>query len=179
MLNLLANAVKFTSHGEVFLRVLLQDGSLSFEVQDNGIGMTEDQQTRLFQPFFQADASTTRRFGGTGLGLAICKRLVEIMNGRIGVKSAPVCDAFVEFFPELLETARNALVGRDRDTLHDKAHAAKGAARSVCAERLSAILAELEKSSQGRTSFLRLDRMLKDAEAAYGEVAAFIGQRRE
>ena len=90
-----------------------------------------------------------------------------------------VCDAFVEFFPELLETARNALVGRDRDTLHDKAHAAKGAARSVCAERLSAILAELEKSSQGRTSFLRLDRMLKDAEAAYGEVAAFIGQRRE
>ena len=508
MLNLLANAVKFTSHGEVFLRVLLQDGSLSFEVQDNGIGMTEDQQTRLFQPFFQADASTTRRFGGTGLGLAICKRLVEIMNGRIGVKSAPdrgstfcftvplvpapppegragqpllngvrvlvadrlaetrgcladalraagaltvealpgesaalamaqqfdvvlldenadptpflalakrpvllplsargngacigpyaaqwaaqgltatakpmrwatvslavaealgrdthdparapqrsagklaaetgqiilvaednntnrivigtqlkklglafdmaedgelawealarkpyallltdclmpnldgyglaqriraaeanggkrlpivaltanalagdaekclasgmddylakptsldgldtvltrwlqvaaaaapavqpaatappakpaantvppldlqalaellgddspetlavVCDAFLEFFPELLETARNALAGKDRDTLHDKAHAAKGAARSICAGRLAGLLAELEKSSQGRTSFQRLGRILDEATAAYGEVATFIGEQ--
>ncbi len=93
MLNLLGNAVKFTQSGHVAVQVQLIEKSdpyvaARFEVRDTGIGLTEEQQARLFQPFTQADASTTRRFGGTGLGLSICRRLVGILGGNIGVTSA-------------------------------------------------------------------------------------------
>ncbi|HXS15810.1 MAG TPA: response regulator [Polyangiaceae bacterium] len=92
--NLLNNSIKFTEQGEVRLHVeqLERTGEkvkLSFTVQDTGIGMTEEQGARLFQPFTQADASTTRKHGGTGLGLTICKRLVELMGGEIGFQSKP------------------------------------------------------------------------------------------
>ncbi len=92
LLNLLSNAVKFTSRGQIDLRatVLSQDAErlrLRLEVTDTGIGMSEDQLLHVFEAFAQADASTTRRFGGTGLGLAISKRLVQLMDGRIGVDS--------------------------------------------------------------------------------------------
>jgi signal transduction histidine kinase/AmiR/NasT family two-component response regulator len=92
--NLLGNAVKFTEQGEVFLHVTLQsfserDYTLRFEVSDTGIGLTKKTQEALFQPFTQADSSTSRRYGGTGLGLAICKRLAEMMGGEIGVEAEP------------------------------------------------------------------------------------------
>ena len=92
LVNLLGNAVKFTAQGSVRLAVRpLADGDgpqgLRFEVSDTGIGLTAEQVQRLFQPFVQADSSTTRRFGGTGLGLTIAKRLVELMGGEIGVHS--------------------------------------------------------------------------------------------
>ena len=89
LLNILTNAVKFTEHGSVSLHVSMQDSMLRFSVADTGIGITETQRQMLFNPFQQADASTTRRFGGTGLGLAICHRILEMMDGDISVQSEP------------------------------------------------------------------------------------------
>jgi PAS domain S-box-containing protein len=92
LLNLLGNAVKFTAQGSVVTRISARetrDGALiaRFAITDTGIGLTEEQCSRLFRPFSQADTSTTRQFGGTGLGLSICQRLVGLMNGVIGVDS--------------------------------------------------------------------------------------------
>ena len=90
--NILGNAVKFTQHGEVLLEVSecqAADGPLTlcFAVSDTGIGMSPEQQGRLFTPFVQADGSTTRRFGGSGLGLTISKNLVELMGGTLELQS--------------------------------------------------------------------------------------------
>ena len=91
LLNLVSNACKFTKEGRVGLDVRQQDGpegpQIVFEVSDSGIGMTPEQQAKLFQAFSQADASTTRKFGGTGLGLAITKRLCNLLGGDVAVTS--------------------------------------------------------------------------------------------
>jgi two-component system, sensor histidine kinase and response regulator len=94
VLNFLSNAVKFTIEGEVVVGIdLLDEGAeaqtVRFWVHDTGVGIAPEAIAKLFAPFAQADASTTRRFGGTGLGLVICRRLVEMMGGRIQVDSVP------------------------------------------------------------------------------------------
>ncbi len=90
LLNLLSNAIKFTATGSVILHVRQgPEQWLHVQVQDTGIGMTAEQLSRVFTPFAQADASTTRRFGGTGLGTTIARQLVELMHGRLQVSSIP------------------------------------------------------------------------------------------
>ncbi|MFZ4574965.1 MAG: ATP-binding protein [Phycisphaerales bacterium] len=92
LVNLLGNAIKFTAQGAVSLRVVSepeQPSSLRFEVTDTGIGMTEDQVSRIFRPFSQADPSMSRRFGGTGLGLSISGHLAKRLGGGITVRSQP------------------------------------------------------------------------------------------
>jgi hypothetical protein len=91
LLNLLSNATKFTTNGTIVLRARHDDagGKVVFEVQDNGLGMTEEQVGRLFEAFTQAEASTAKRFGGTGLGLAISRHFCQMMGGEVSVASAP------------------------------------------------------------------------------------------
>ncbi len=89
LLNLLSNAVKFTDEGEITLRVERAGEQLVFQVRDSGIGLSEEEIQRIFQPFEQADGSTTRKYGGTGLGLAITQRLTSLMGGELRVHSTP------------------------------------------------------------------------------------------
>ena len=116
--NLLGNAIKFTEAGEVILHIeLAQDmpeaAVVRFSVTDTGIGMTEEQSSRLFQSFAQADASTARRYGGTGLGLAISKQLAQMKGGEMGVESEPAEGStfwFTARFDKRPESAKSTIV---------------------------------------------------------------------
>jgi len=113
--NLLSNAIKFTGQGEITIAIHREPDSeagtwLRFEVIDTGIGLSEAQCSKLFQAFTQADSSTSRKYGGTGLGLTICKRLVDLMGGEIGVKSAPGSGSTFHFrVPFHLQTSQREL----------------------------------------------------------------------
>ena len=91
LFNLLSNAAKFTVEGTIQLKIIEgKEGSIDsvvFQVRDNGIGMTEEQLAKIFNPFDQAETSTSKDYGGTGLGLAITKSFVEMMNGTIEIES--------------------------------------------------------------------------------------------
>ena len=121
--NFASNAVKFTERGCIVFRARLvgrDDATLRirFEVSDTGIGLSEEQQIRLFQAFEQADSSTTRKFGGSGLGLVISRRLAELMGGRVGVQSEPGTGS--TFWCELpLQPAVSPMQQADRQPLPD------------------------------------------------------------
>jgi two-component system sensor histidine kinase/response regulator len=112
LLNLVGNAIKFTARGEVEVRVGVEGGEeagvkLRVSVRDTGIGISPEAQSRLFQPFEQADTSTTRVYGGTGLGLAISRRIVNLMGGDVSVESIPG-QGSVFSFTAMLGTARGS-----------------------------------------------------------------------
>jgi len=125
LLNLVSNAIKFTEHGSIVIHLVVQppgpDGlvALCIEVRDTGIGIEPEVQQTLFQPFQQADTSTTRRFGGTGLGLAICRHLVEAMHGSISVESE-VGKGSVFRVERTLSQAKGQKVSEPTRTLSDK-----------------------------------------------------------
>ena len=135
LINLVSNAIKFTEEGGIRIEVSRGQTSqreieLLFAVADTGIGMSQETTDRLFQLFTQADASTTRKHGGTGLGLVICKRLVELMGGKIGVRSSPGQGSTFWFLVPLrrsvteVPSARSDLKGVRVLTLIDDEHAA-------------------------------------------------------
>ncbi|MGK0443133.1 MAG: PAS domain S-box-containing protein [Bermanella sp.] len=115
MINIVGNAIKFTEQGDINISYELEpqennQTQLRVEVSDNGIGLSEEQQQRLFDRFSQADGSTTRRYGGTGLGLAISKQLVELMNGEIGCKSTLGAGSTF-WFSVILDNGKQPVVG--------------------------------------------------------------------
>ncbi len=136
LVNFLSNAIKFTDSGSVTIsaRLVAQDGKhlqVRCAVLDTGIGIAEDIKSRLFQPFEQADSSTTRRYGGTGLGLAISRRLAEAMQGEIGVDSTPGKGSTF-WFTVPLEAAQNA--GESSPTKADQAAVRQISAHVLLAE---------------------------------------------
>jgi PAS domain S-box-containing protein len=156
--NFVNNAVKFTEKGEIRLEIELLERTgdkvqIKCSVRDTGIGMTREQAAKLFQPFTQADMSTTRKHGGTGLGLTICRRLVELMGGRIWLESEPGAGSTFTFtvwlgvgkaeglgkiVPERLAKLR-ALVVDDNP-----------AAREILEESLSAVASRVDLVSSGK-----------------------------
>lgn len=122
LLNLLGNAIKFTHEGHVYLNVKFlsqtaEELKIEFHVIDSGIGISPEQQQKLFQAFTQADSSTTRKYGGTGLGLTISKKLVNMMGGEIGVKSQ--IDKGSDFhFTLILKKDPNPIAGNELNLAH-------------------------------------------------------------
>ncbi|HXJ79892.1 MAG TPA: response regulator [Candidatus Methylomirabilis sp.] len=155
--NLINNAVKFTERGEVRLRIELLERAgdrvaLKFSVRDTGIGMTPEQAAKLFQPFTQADMSTTRKHGGTGLGLTIARRLVELMGGHIWLESEPGVGTtfyFIAWFELSAVTAARRIVPERLTRLRVLVVDDNAAAREILQEPLDAIVGHVEVVASG------------------------------
>ncbi|HOB98837.1 MAG TPA: PAS domain S-box protein [Verrucomicrobiota bacterium] len=174
--NLVNNAIKFTDRGEVRLRLERSQTAgarvqLKCSVRDTGIGVTPEQAARLFQPFSQADMSTTRKHGGTGLGLTICRRLVELMGGQIGVESQPgVGSTFA--FTVWLDVSHTA---KDRRIVPEKLRHLRAlvvddnaAARAILVESLEHIAKDVDAVGSAREALAAIRQ--KDADAPYDVV---------
>ncbi|MBY0463472.1 MAG: PAS domain S-box protein [Burkholderiales bacterium] len=158
LLNFATNAVKFTERGSVVIRAQVRHETadtltVRFEVKDTGIGMTPEQQQRLFQPFVQADVSTTRQFGGTGLGLAISRRLAELMNGQVGLDSVPGAGSTFWLEVPLQRTSAGQSPPRVRGRLPDRMRVLvvddMADARETIADVLSKMNARVDTADSG------------------------------
>ncbi len=163
--NLTGNALKFTERGEILVSVeetARADGraTLTFAVTDSGIGIDTAQQAHLFQPFVQADQSTTRRYGGTGLGLTICKQLVALMGGTIAVASAPQRGSRFSFTVELglagPDTATDAAITGRVLVVDDHP-----AARAALVEMVRALGCEALEAASGPAALLAVELAAK------------------
>ena len=168
LVNYTNNAVKFTETGEIVVRIrkIAHDGdmcTLRFEVQDSGIGLTQEQKALLFQPFQQADTSTTRKYGGTGLGLVISKQLVALMGGDVGVESTYGVGSVFWFTVHLRERKKNrnrmqcniSIKGRRVLVVDDNA-----ITRKVFSEILNTLTLRANEAENGDTAI----RMVKEAD---------------
>jgi signal transduction histidine kinase/CheY-like chemotaxis protein/GAF domain-containing protein len=185
LFNLVGNAIKFTQHGEVSIavRIAAEDTTsvtLRFEVADTGIGLTDDQIARLFQPFMQGDRSTTRRFGGTGLGLSISKRLVELMQGEISVASEPGQGSTFSFTARLARRPAKAVAGKrplqgqrllivdDSPMVRDlvRRYATEAGAETTTADTAGGAMAELARAARAGRPYQAaiLDMRLPDGD---------------
>lgn len=162
LLNLCGNAIKFTPAGGVGISARLRDdGNLMISVSDSGIGMSEDEQQRIFEEFTQANEATRQMFGGTGLGLTISRRLVEAMNGTISVRSAPGAGSSFDVVLPIAEAAQHGsqdLLRRRRFIL--------AASPSITADHIRETLEDSDASVQMLHYPHELLRLLGDAEAA-------------
>jgi two-component system sensor histidine kinase/response regulator len=155
--NLVNNAVKFTERGEVHVKAELLERTgekvkLRFCIQDTGQGMTKEQAARLFQPFMQADSSTTRKHGGTGLGLTICKRLVELMGGQVWLESEPGVGSrflFTVWMGVGSSTGRSRVIPEQMRALRVLVVDDNSAAREVLADALKGIAKQVDVVSSG------------------------------
>ena len=168
LVNLITNAIKFSEDGEIVLTIAPEtEGRVGFVVTDQGIGIDEETLGRLFEPFTQADASTTRRFGGTGLGLAISRQLAELMGGTIDATSRPGVGSSFHFTARLPAVPdadrRRPLRGLRGLVAIDEPH--QGAAAVALVERWGAEAALATIEDAGRTLTLQ---------AARGQAPAFV-----
>ena len=137
-MNLVGNAVKFTERGEVVVRADVESiegdrATVRLTVADTGIGMDATAMGKIFEPFAQADETTTRRFGGTGLGLAICRELADLMGGRIAVESQPGVGSTFELSLPLEVRRRDRAPASRRSPRRTRAHPhASAVARGIC-----------------------------------------------
>jgi PAS domain S-box-containing protein len=170
LLNLIGNAVKFTDTGEVAVSVTCVEAGatdmvLHFAITDTGIGISAEAQQKLFQAFTQVDGSTTRKYGGTGLGLAISKRLVTMMNGAIGVESAPGQGStfwFTVRFP-VCTPARHASPRRALHGLRILVVDDNVTNRTYLASLLSAWGAHVDSAADGRSALAQLQAAVREA----------------
>ena len=169
LLNLVGNALKFTAHGEVAVRVGVVDQTaktvtLRFEVADTGIGIGREKQACIFEPFAQANRSTTREYGGTGLGLAIAKQLVGLMGGEIGLQSEPGRGSRFWFTVRLLREpspAEEPASRPDLPGLHVLVIDDNDTSRAFLEEQLRAWGLRSDGASDGRSALPRLRAALE------------------
>ncbi len=155
--NLVNNAVKFTERGEIHLKAECVERTgekvqLRFSVRDTGIGMSREQSARLFQPFTQADMSTTRKHGGTGLGLTISRKLVEMMGGRIWIESEAGVGSTFLFTVWLgvgAESGRGKIVPEQLHRLHVLVVDDNSAAREILVDALAGVAGQIDAVSSG------------------------------
>jgi signal transduction histidine kinase/DNA-binding response OmpR family regulator/HAMP domain-containing protein len=171
--NLVNNAVKFTERGEIRLNIELMERTgekvqLKCSVRDTGIGMTPEQSAKLFQPFTQADMSTTRKHGGTGLGLTICRRLVELMGGRIWLESEPGAGTtffFTAWLGVAAATGTGRIVPEKLARLRVLVVDDNAAAREIMQEPLSAVAGRVDAVASGKEAIAAIQE--RDATDPY------------
>ncbi|MBI3868455.1 MAG: response regulator [Verrucomicrobia bacterium] len=171
LLNLLGNAIKFTERGEILVEAsLLRDSTdaaeIRLSVSDSGMGLSDEAQAQLFQPFTQVDCSTTRKYGGTGLGLAICRKLVHMMGGGIGVSSLVGKGSTFWFTVELQKQAGSTATEHRRLGAPAGARALVVEANAKVRAVLHAYLTACGVKAETVATGLEAQRLLRDAPTA-------------